>query len=84
MTLRSLTIDRIALTMEGLPMDQAQLVAAQLESALAGQVWNPPPTGDGQPPDTLETPLAGPALVQAVAARLVALVGLAKEASPWP
>mgnify|MGYP000287589564 FL=1 len=84
MTLRQVTIDRIALTMEGLPLDQAQFVAAQLESALAGQDWSPPPAGDEPPPDTLETHLAGPALVQAVAARLVALVGLAKEGPPWP
>ncbi len=84
MTLRQVTIDRIALTMEGLPLDQAQLVAAQLEAALAAQDWSAPAEGEEPTAPTLDTHLAGPALVQAVAARLVALVGLAKETPPWP
>ncbi len=81
MTLRHLTIDRISLSMEGLPVDQAQFVAARLEAALSGafgaalaaQAGN---TVRGTAAAPLETGLTGPALVQAVAARLVDLVGL--------
>ena len=35
MTLRTIDVERISLTLDGLPMANAQLVAAHLEAALA-------------------------------------------------
>ena len=101
MTLHRITVDRISLTLDGLPAAQAELLAAQLQSALAAQPWpaqadaDPQASGIADAPapadgDTLETRLAGPALVQAVASRLMDLIGLAaqartpQEVAPWP
>ena len=101
MTIPRITVDRIALTLDGVPAAQAELVAAQLQAALAAQPWPADPAGDpaaASAPDvtatpgndTLETRLAGPELVHAVAARLMDLIGLAaevrtpQEVPPWP
>ncbi len=101
MTLQRITVDRIALTLDGLPAAQAELLAAQLQAALSAQAWPaqaeddpsaatvpeaPAAPGSG----TLDTRLAGPALVHAVAARLMDLIGAAavvgtpQEVAPWP
>lgn len=95
MSLRRIDVDRIVLTLEGLPVAQAELVAAQLQAAMAAQPWPLPQAaagpvaGDsGAAPEgveaSLEVPsrLAGPALVDAVAARLVSRVGAALRAGP--
>ncbi len=101
MTMSRITVDRIAITLDGVPAAQADLLAAQLQAALAAQPWPADPAGDpaaASAPDiaaspdaaTLETRLAGPELVHAVAARLVDLIGLAaevrtpQEVPPWP
>lgn len=84
MTLRRITVDRIALNLEGLPVAQAELLAAQLQAALAAQAFAPAPDGDAQPGEELRTNLTGQALVTAVAARLAGLLASAAEAPPWP
>ncbi len=101
MTLQRITVDRIDLTLDGLAAAQAESVAAQLQAALSAQPWPLERAGDPTStmapagtdvPDsaTLEARLAGPELVQAVAARLMGLIGLAaeartpQEAPPWP
>lgn len=97
MTPQRITVERIALTLEGWPVAQAQLLAAQLQAAMAGQAPAAARDGLGGPPDDeaasgeLVTRLAGPALVAAVAARLMARIGAAaaddhtpQEAPPWP
>ncbi len=105
MTMQRITVDRIALTLDGLPAAQAELVAAQLQAALSAQPWPADTSADpaaapaaastpdisGDPGDaTLETRLAGPELVHAVAARLMDLIGQSaeirspQEVPPWP
>ncbi len=101
MTMQRITVDRIALTLDGLPAAQAELVAAQLQAALSAQPWPADAGADpaaastpdisGDPGDaTLETRLAGPELVHAVAARLMDLIGQSaevrspQEVPPWP
>ncbi len=101
MTVQRITVDRIALTLEGLPAAQAEVLAAQLQAALAAQAWpsqaaadpaaaTMPEAAAARGSETLETRLAGPELVHAVAARLVDLIGLAgevrprQEVAPWP
>lgn len=92
MTLRRLDIDRIVLTLQGVPVAQAELLAAQLQAAMAAQPWplapeaaSPLASGTATPPEgeaaTLDIPsrLAGPALVQVVAARLMAMAGSALD-----
>ena len=101
MTIQRITVDRIALTLDGVPAAQAELLAAQLQAALSAQAW--PAQAEGDPSaanepegpaahgsDPLDTRLAGPELVHAVAARLMDLIGAAavvrtpREVAPWP
>ncbi len=106
MTRQRITVDRIDLTLDGWGGAQAELLAGQLQAALAAQAWAGETAGDpagaaaaghgtadlGAFPDpaTMETPLAGPALAQAVAARLMTLISQAaevhppQEVPPWP
>jgi len=84
MTLRRIVVDRIGLTLDGLPADQAELLAAQLQDALAAHPF-PQPVADGAAPDNeLRTDLTGQALVSAVAARLMQLIASEPETPPWP
>lgn len=98
MTVHRITVDRLSLTLAGLPAAQAEVLAAQLQAAMAAQPWPtetapdlPETTGDPTAdPTTLDTRLAGPELVHAVAARLMHLIAAAaaprtpQEAAPWP
>lgn len=84
MTLRRITVERIALNLEGLPVAQAELLAAQLPAALAAQAFAPTPDGEAQRGEELRTDLTSQALVTAVAARLAGLLASAAEAPPWP
>ena len=85
MTLRRITVDRIALHLEGLPAGQAELLAAQLQAALAAQAFGASGAGGDAPAGgELHTDLTGEALVAAVAARLAAMVAASPETPPWP
>lgn len=87
MILRRIVVDRIELNLEGLPVGQAELVAAQLQAALAAQSFATAEAGDANSPadGELRTSLTGEALVRAVAARLAHLVAAApQETTPWP
>lgn len=90
MTMQRITVDRLVVTLDGLPAAQAELLAAQLESALAAQPWpaevgtDLAASGDTDAPAhpggaTLETRLAGPEHVHAVATRLMDLIGQSAE-----
>ena len=86
---RTIAIDRIALTLDGVDAGDARLIASQLgaaiEARLASRESTPDtPAGDNTP---LVTALRGQALVDAVAARLVSTLQsslLAEEAPSWP
>ena len=92
MTPRRIVLDRIALTLEGLPVAQAELLAANLQAALAAQSFGHLDGGDDAASgNALHTDLTGQALVTAVAARLAGLLAAAPEvlaagpeALPWP
>ena len=74
---RTIAIDRIALTLDGVDAGDARLLAAQLGPAMEARLAS----GDVQDAEDapLVTALRGQALVDAVAARLVATL-LAQEA----
>lgn len=81
---RTIAIDRIALTLDGVDGGDARLIASQLGAAIEAQLASrqgaeDEPTSDNTP---LVTALRGQALVDAVAARLVATL-LAEEAISW-
>ncbi len=79
---RTIAIDRIALTLDGVDAGDARLIASQLGAAIEARLASPQdaenePASDNDTP--LVTALRGQALVNAVAARLVATL-LAEEA----
>lgn len=85
---RTINIDRIALTLDGVAADDARLLAGGLRDAIEAQLaerTGERPIADDdaqQPADApLVTALRGQALVDAVAARLVATLG--QGTSSW-
>jgi len=78
---RTIAIDRIALTLDGVDGADARLIASQLGAAIEARLSASREGADDAPSDNtpLVTALRGQALVDAVATRLVATL-LAEEA----
>ncbi len=74
---RVVAIDRIELTLDGMPMGEAEFLSEQLQSALAARL-QPMPSGearaDAADATPMITPLTGRALVDAIAARLADVI----------
>ena len=74
-----IAIDRIQLTLDGMAVGEAELLSAQLQSALVAQLRDvsagglDPSPGDGE---SMYTALTGRALVDAIAARLADAIGV--------
>ena len=80
---RTIAIDRIALTLDGVDAGDARLIASQLGAAIEARLASRQETEEEPADDTpLVTALRGQALVDAVAARLVATL-MAEEAMSW-
>ena len=82
---RTIAIDRIALTLDGVDAGDARLIASQLGPAIEARLASrqDAENAEGEPANDntpLVTALRGQALVDAVAARLVATLMSAEEA----
>jgi hypothetical protein len=81
---RTIAIDRIALSLDGVDGGDARLIASQLGAAIEARLASREGVEDEPADNTpLVTALRGQALVDAVAARLVATL-LAQEEVSWP
>jgi hypothetical protein len=92
-----IAIDRIELTLDGLPVSEAELLSAHLQSALtlrlrtASSNESHAASGGEEP---MHTALTGRALVDAIASRLADAIGArlsddaraatTQEPAPWP
>lgn len=89
---RTIEIDRIALTLDGVSADDARLLAGGLRAAIearlaeradGGGTASDPSEAGATADAPLVTALRGQALVDAVAAWVVTSLGLGQEAASW-
>lgn len=79
---RTIAIDRIALTLDGVYAGDARLLAAGLGAAIEARLASDHTRDELAPDSPLVTSLRGQALVDAVAARLVSTL-LSERTTSW-